>query len=58
MGFEQAGTLMAQSGYCGWYLSVVHEGTIEAGQAYTLEPGPREVAIGDLFRATMSSRKT
>lgn len=51
MGFAQASTLMSQSGWCGYYLAVREAGTIEAGQAFTVEPGPREVRIDALFRA-------
>ena len=51
MGFAQAGALMAQSGWCGYYLAVREPGSIEAGQAFTLEPGAREVRIDELFRA-------
>ena len=51
MGFKHAGQLMAQSAWCGAYLAVRTPGTIAAGQPFTLEPGPREVGIGELFRA-------
>jgi len=51
MGFAQASTLMGQSAWCGFYLAVREAGTIEAGQAFTVEPGPREVRIDALFRA-------
>jgi MOSC domain-containing protein YiiM len=51
MGFAQAGALMAQSAWCGFYLAVREPGSLEAGQAFTLEPGAREVRIDDLFRA-------
>lgn len=51
MGFAQAGALMAQSGWCGYYLAVLEPGSLEAGQAFTLEPGAREVRIDELFRA-------
>jgi len=51
MGFAQAGALMGQSGWCGFYLAVREPGTIEAGQAFIVEPGPREVRIDELFRA-------
>jgi MOSC domain-containing protein YiiM len=57
MGFAQAAKMMAQSGWCGFYLSVREPGLIEAGEAFTLEPGPREVSIAELFAATMSRRK-
>jgi MOSC domain-containing protein YiiM len=51
MGFAQAGALMARSGWCGYYLAVREPGTIEAGQTFKVEPGPREVRIDELFRA-------
>jgi len=51
MGFPQAGKLMAQSGWCGFYLAVLEGGSIEAGQGFTVQPGPREVRIDELFRA-------
>lgn len=51
MGFAQAGALMAQSAWCGFYLAVREPGSLEAGQAFTLEPGAREVRIDELFRA-------
>lgn len=56
MGFNQAAKLMAQSGYCGFYLSVKREGTIAAGQAFKLLPGPREVGIVELFKAKMKKK--
>ncbi len=51
MGFAQAAKLMWQSGYCGSYLGVVEGDTIEAGEAFELQPGPREVSLRELFRA-------
>ena len=51
MGFAQAVKLMAQSGFCGSYLAVLHPGQVQAGDAIQLEPGPREVNLRDLFRA-------
>ena len=51
MGFVQAVKLMAQSGYCGAYLAVAQPGTVQAGDAITLVPGPREVGLRELFRA-------
>ena len=56
MGFGQAAKLMVQSGYCGFYLAVRREGTIEAGQAFELLPGPREVGIVELFKARMKNK--
>ncbi len=57
MGFAQAAKLMVQSGWCGFYLAVREPGTIESGETFVLEPGPREVRIDELFRATMSPRR-
>ncbi len=51
MGFAQAAKLMWQSGFCGSYLAVIEGGTVEAGQAFELVPGPREVSLRELFRA-------
>lgn len=53
MGFAQAAKLMAQSGFCGAYLAVLQPGTLQSGEAFTLEPGPREVNLRDLFRSRM-----
>ena len=51
MGFAQAAKLMAQSGYCGFYLAVLQPGTVTAGDDFELVPGPREVGLLELFRA-------
>lgn len=51
MGFPQASSLMNQSGYCGAYLAVLHPGALQAGDAITLVPGPREVNLRELFLA-------
>ena len=53
MGFNQAVKMMASSAWCGFYLSVRSPGTLRAGQAFELVPGPREVGIPELFRARM-----
>lgn len=53
MGFRQASKMMAQSGYCGFYLGVVEPGDLVPGEAYELVPGPREVSISELFRARL-----
>jgi MOSC domain-containing protein YiiM len=53
LGFKHAGKLMVQSAWCGWYLAVREAGTIVAGEAFDIVPGPREVGIGELFRARM-----
>lgn len=51
MGFNKAAKMMAQSGYCGFYLAVKTPGSLSAGERFTLVPGPREVGIAELFRA-------
>lgn len=56
MGFKQATKMMAQSGYCGFYLSVIQPGTIAAGESYELIAGAREVSIKELFSAKMGRR--
>lgn len=54
MGFSQASKLMAQTGYCGFYLRVDTPGTLAAGQRFELLPGRRSTSIGQLFAARMS----
>lgn len=56
MGFNQAAKMMAQSGWCGFYLAVKREGSLSAGQPFELLPGPREVGIVELFKAKMKSK--
>jgi MOSC domain-containing protein YiiM len=51
MGFKHAAKLMVQSGFCGSYLAVLEPGTVTAGDAIRLAPGPREVNLRALFRA-------
>ena len=53
MGFNQASKVMAQSGFCGFYLSVDKPGTLQAGEAFTLLPGPRRVSMEERFAARM-----
>lgn len=57
MGFKHAAKLMAQSGWCGFYLAVRVGGSIEAGQGFELIPGPREVGITELFKARADPNK-
>lgn len=56
MGFARAAKVMAESGHCGFYLRVARAGTLAAGQAFTVHPGPREVRIDQAFRLKMSRR--
>jgi len=54
MGFVRAAKLMAQSGFCGFYLAVQTPGTLRAGESFKLIPGRRNVGIPALFAAKMS----
>ena len=53
IGFARASRLMAQSGFCGFYLSVETPGTIQAGQSFEVIAGRRSVSIPQLFNAKM-----
>jgi MOSC domain-containing protein YiiM len=54
MGFGRASKLMAQSGFCGFYLAVQTPGTLRAGDAFEVIAGRRGVGIPALFAAKMS----
>ncbi len=53
MGFNTAVKAMAQSGLCGFYLSVDQPGSLQAGEGFVLHPGPRRVGIPERFNAKM-----
>ena len=53
MGFNTAVKAMAQSGFCGFYLSVDEPGTVQAGEVCELLPGPRQVSMAQRFSARM-----
>lgn len=53
MGFATASKLMAQHGCCGFYLAVDEPGTLQAGEAFDLVPGPRRLGIPEMFRAKL-----
>ena len=55
LGFAQAVKLMQANAWCGFYLAVRRPGTLRAGEAYELVPGPREVGITELFRARIAA---
>lgn len=57
MGFGQAGKLMLQSGYCGWYLEVRTPGEFGAGDAIALRPGDREHALSIAQQFTLLTRR-
>lgn len=54
IGFARASRLMAQSGFCGFYLSVQTPGVLRAGDSFELVPGRRSVSIPRLFAAKMA----
>ena len=53
---REAAKLMVESGYCGAYLAVLQPGAIEAGDSFTLQPGPRDVGLLALFRARTNGK--
>jgi MOSC domain-containing protein YiiM len=53
MGFNQAVKLMAQTGYCGFYLAVDVPGTVQAGEFLSVIPGPRRVSVLESFQVKM-----
>jgi MOSC domain-containing protein YiiM len=57
MGFAQAGKLMVQEARCGFYLSVVETGTLQAGERFTLVAGARRLSIADAIRGKMAKHR-
>ena len=57
MGFARASKLMANSGFCGFYLSVLTPGTLRAGEAFEVIAGRRSVSIPQLFAAKLSKHR-
>lgn len=53
MGFSGASKVMAQSGYCGFYLALEQAGHLIAGESFELVPGPRRLRISESFQAKM-----
>jgi MOSC domain-containing protein YiiM len=51
MGFAQASRAMADALCSGFYLAVDEPGTVEAGQAFQLVPGPRRLRVTEAFAA-------
>ena len=51
MGFSGAARLMAQTGFCGFYLSVLEPGSLQADETFELIPGRRSVSIPEMFAA-------
>ena len=57
LGFAHAAKMVAQSRWCGFWLAVRVPGTVEAGQAFELLPGPRATGVVELFRARTSKMR-
>ena len=55
LGFVHAARMVAQSRWSGFWLAVRVPGTIAAGQAFELIPGPRATGVVELFRARTKS---
>lgn len=53
MGMARASRLMAHSGFCGFYLSVLTPGTLRAGDSFEVVAGRRNVSMAQLFSARM-----
>lgn len=53
MGFNTAAKVMAQSGHCGFYLAVDEPGTLQAGEAFSLLPGQRQISVAQMFQTKM-----
>ena len=54
MGFGRASKLMAQTGFCGFYLAVQTPGTLRAGDSFEVIAGRRGVGIPALFAAKLA----
>lgn len=57
MGFARASRLMATSGFCGFYLSVLTPGKLRAGEAFEVIAGRRNVSIPQLCAAKLSKHR-
>ncbi|HMN93039.1 MAG TPA: MOSC domain-containing protein [Hydrogenophaga sp.] len=51
MGLPDAGRLMVQALCSGFYLAVEQAGSLSAGQAFDLQPGPRGLRVSEIFSA-------
>jgi MOSC domain-containing protein YiiM len=53
MGFNHAAKMMADSGYCGFYLQVMREGEIDIDSPVSVQPGDRLVTVAQAFALRM-----
>ncbi|NBW01008.1 MAG: MOSC domain-containing protein [Betaproteobacteria bacterium] len=45
-----AAKLMMQNGLSGWYAAVVQEGSLKAGDAIRVKPGPRDITVAQEYQ--------
>jgi MOSC domain-containing protein YiiM len=57
MGFKHASKMMMQSGFCGFYCSVVQPGKLTAGDKIAVTAGPRVLSIEQRFIMTNKTRQ-
>ncbi len=57
MGYAQAVKHMLQAGCSGVYLKVIQTGSLQAGMAISLLPGPREVSIAQINDQRLKGRQ-
>jgi MOSC domain-containing protein YiiM len=57
MGLRHAARLMDQSGATGFYLRVLQPGTVTAGDAFRLLPGPRLLSIREINDSRRTARQ-
>lgn len=50
LGYELAARQMVQSGRSGFYMAVETPGTLAAGEAFELQPGPRQTSIAQALQ--------
>jgi MOSC domain-containing protein YiiM len=55
-GVNTVGKEMVRTGRSGWYLRIISLGTICAGDAITVIPGPRETSISEQNQALLKSQ--
>jgi MOSC domain-containing protein YiiM len=41
---------MMQNGLSGWYAAVVQEGSLKAGDAIRVKPGPRDITVAQEYQ--------
>jgi MOSC domain-containing protein YiiM len=46
-----------QEARCGFYLSVVEPGSLQAGESFTLSAGARRLSIADAIRGKMAKHR-